>query len=201
MPRRGAAVANPTRSNAPTQSELSRRGERANALQLQVAKVSSLLKYRPSNSRIKQLEEENARLRGSSQASNLHNAQQPSNTTETVEQTPAWGHSSPTPHRAESDAVEGTLDLPDEPQTATPVQDVVRHPSPTVTRRYTTSIPDRDNRFHGPSSAMFDGLRSSNKPLVDFDTPDDVYKKCQLMAEATRQSTYPGSSLLIQRRN
>ncbi|KAL7915555.1 fungal-specific transcription factor domain-containing protein [Trichoderma velutinum] len=140
---------------------------------------------RPSNSRIKQLEEENARLRGSSQASELQNAEQPSNI-ESVEQIPALSHSSPTSHHAENDAVEETLNLPGEHETAAPVQDVLRHPSPTVIRRY-TSGPDRENRFHGPSSAMFDGTRPLNKPIGDSDTPDDVYKKCQLLAEAARQ--------------
>ncbi|KAJ4856808.1 fungal specific transcription factor domain-containing protein [Trichoderma breve] len=141
--------------------------------------------YRPSNSRIKQLEEENARLRGSSRASELQNAEVPPNT-ESVERILTLVHSSPMPHHTEHGAVEEILDLPDEPVTAAPVQHVLRHPSPTVTRRY-TSGPDRENRFHGPSSAMFDGPRSSHKPVGDSDTPDDVYKKCQLLAEATRQ--------------
>ncbi|KAL3442466.1 fungal-specific transcription factor domain-containing protein [Aspergillus insuetus] len=141
---------------------------------------------RPSNSRIRQLEEENARLRRLSQGSVLQSAERAFDRESVEQQIPAGGPV-PTGSHREDDLVEETVTLLDEPSGLTPpVRDHRRHSNHRLSRHY-ASQPDRESRFHGPSSAMFDESYPINATVVGSYVAKVDYRKCQLLAETTRQ--------------
>ncbi|KAL3487808.1 fungal-specific transcription factor domain-containing protein [Aspergillus germanicus] len=143
--------------------------------------------YVHSESSAGKLEEENARLRRLSQGSGRHSAERAGAfDRESVERVPAGGQVPAGSHQ-EDEFVEETVIVLDEPSgLAAPVRDHHRYSTHRVSRHY-ASQPNQESRFHGPSSAMFDGSCPINATVVGSDAVKVDYRKCQLLAETTRQ--------------
>ncbi|KAF7561206.1 hypothetical protein G7046_g2935 [Stylonectria norvegica] len=142
---------------------------------------------RPSNSRIKQLEDENSKLREtlSLLKVRLNESQTESGSIN--------GHThkaktSPEQHYISPESAEENLDLTNATVVERSESCGDRKPLdgrslPITLRRISI---DRDSRFHGPSSAMFDEGSSISKGKVSVGQVD-IYAKNELLSEATRQ--------------
>ncbi|KAL4886093.1 fungal-specific transcription factor domain-containing protein [Aspergillus karnatakaensis] len=138
---------------------------------------------RPSNSRIRQLEEENIRLRRLSQGSAARSAERELDH-QSVDQVPVGGHVALCPRR--DGLVDDTINTLSEPHSTASVGDYRRHPIYQAPRHHGPQ-PDQESQFHGPSSAMFDEPGATNAAVSGSDVANSDYRKCQLLAETTRQ--------------
>lgn len=141
--------------------------------------IITVTSYRPSNTRIRELEAENARLRGSLIESASHSPRQ------------AGSDPSRSPHqhfpiinedieRVNTSIAPEQSDLPleDSTQTLPPTS-----PAPP----YHASTDVHDGHFHGPSSALFDQFSSGQGSKTSLNPVRNAFARNQLIAEATRQ--------------
>lgn len=140
---------------------------------------------RPSNTRIRQLEAENARLRASETA-----PQQPSPARTNTSDRGFWDGETTISNGYNT--ASSTILVSEQHGIGAQHEDSHELPSSPVSRHESSSR-NREGPFHGPSSAMFDETRSFVNGQLVLDTPNDSQRKSQLLAEATRQRKSSGS--------